>query len=90
MSCSLFMCYLLNIFKAAPPETAVTIMPHHDNRGTVPKLSKTKQLPNTRHFYKMNEQLRLLEKGQFYETTLQRTSWALLILSFIRKKKEKE
>ena len=36
------MCYFLNIFKAAPPETAVTIMPHHDNRGTEPKLSKTK------------------------------------------------
>lgn len=41
MSCFLFVCYFLNIFKAAPPETAVTIMPHHDNRGTVPKLSKT-------------------------------------------------
>lgn len=42
MSCSLFVCYFLKIFKAAPPETAVTIMPHHDNRGTVPKISKTK------------------------------------------------
>lgn len=42
MSCSLCVCYSLKIFEAAPPETAVTIMPHHDNRGTVPKLSKTK------------------------------------------------
>lgn len=38
----LIVCYFLNIFKAAPPETAVTIMPHHDNRGTVPVFSKTK------------------------------------------------
>lgn len=64
MSCSLFVCYFLKIFKAAPPETAVTIMPHHDNRGTVPKLSKKNLLGRGARIEAFHSSLEMLIRSQ--------------------------